>query len=213
VVFGTYRDLFAAIATTSGALTGLLFVALSVAPRGVLVSGPSVVRQIRAAAALLAFNNALTVSLFGLVPGTNVGYPALVLGILGILFTAAAIRSILSSPSTRNQQLRQIGLIGLLLLIFSTELVAGIVVLGDPASSNSLQAIGYALITSLIVGIARAWELVGGRDTGLTASLIALAGRAPAPRAAAGPGVGSRPAPDDPPEHRAEQHQPGKPGE
>jgi hypothetical protein len=147
------------------------------------------------------------------VPGTNVGYPALVLGILGILFTAAAIRSILSSPSTRNQQLRQIGLIGLLLLIFSTELVAGIVVLGDPASSNSLQAIGYALITSLIVGIARAWELVGGRDTGLTASLIALVGRAPAPRATAGPGVGSRPAPDDSPEPRAEEHQPGEPGE
>jgi hypothetical protein len=104
------------------------------------------------AAALLAFNNALAVSLFSLVPGTNVGYPALVLGILGILFTAAAIRSVLSSRSTRNQQLRQIGLIGLLLLIFGTELVAGITVLAEPASSVSLQAIGYALITSMIVG-------------------------------------------------------------
>jgi hypothetical protein len=213
VVFGTYRDAFAAIATTAGALTGLLFVALSVAPRGVLAPGPPVVRQIRAAAALLAFNNALAVSLFGLVPGTNVGYPALAVGILGILFTAAAIRSILSSPSTRNQQLGQIGLISLLVLIFGTELVAGIAVLADPASGIALQAISYALITSLIVGIARAWELVGGRDTGLTASLLALAGRAPAPRAAAGPGVGSRPAPDDAPEHRAEEHQPGEPGE
>jgi hypothetical protein len=212
VVFGTYRDLFAAIATTAGALTGLLFVALSVAPRGVRVSGPPVVRQIRAAAALLAFNNALAVSLFGLVPGTNVGYPALVLGILGILFTAAAIRSILSSPSTRNQQLRQIGLVSLLLLIFATELVAGITVLADPASSISVQAISYALITSLIVGIARAWELVGGRDTGLTASLMALAGRAPAPYAAADPGAGSSPASDDTPERRAEEHQPGEPG-
>jgi hypothetical protein len=193
VVFGTYRDLFAAIATTAGALTGLLFVARSVAPRGGRVSGPAVVRQIRVAAALLAFNNALAVSLFSLVPGTNVGYPALVLGILGILFTAAAIRSVLSSRSTRNQQLRQIGLIGLLLLIFGTELVAGITVLAEPASSVSLQAIGYALITSMIVGIARAWELVGGRETGLTASIAALTGHAPAPRAAADPG----PAPPD----------------
>jgi hypothetical protein len=202
VVFGTYRDLFAATATTAGALTGLLFVALSVAPRGALVPGPGVVRQIRAAAALLAFNNALAVSLFGLVPGTNVGYPALVLGILGILFTAAAIRSILSSQASRNQQLRQIGLISLLLLIFGTELVAGIAVLADPASGTSLQAISYALITSLIVGIARAWEMIGGRDTGLTASIAALAGRPLAPRAPADPGAGRSPAPDDSPEYR-----------
>jgi hypothetical protein len=202
VVFGTYRDLFAAIATTAGALTGLLFVALSVAPRGALVAGPGVVRQIRAAAALLAFNNALVVSLFGLVPATNVGYPALVLGILGILFTAAAVRSILSSQASRNQQLRQIGLISLLLLIFGTELVAGLAVLADPASSVSLQAISYALITSLIVGIARAWEMIGGRDTGLTASIAALAGRPLTPRARADPGAGSSPAPDDSPGYR-----------
>jgi len=198
VVFGTYRDLFAAVATTSGALTGLLFVALSVAPRGAPVPGPGIVRQIRAAAALLAFNNALAVSLFSLVPGTNAGYPALALGILGILFTAAAIRSILSSRASRNRQLRQIGLISLLLLIFGTELVAGMAVLAHPASSPALQAISYALITSLIVGIARAWELIGGRDAGLTASIAALAGHAPAPHAAAGPGAGSSPAPDDP---------------
>jgi hypothetical protein len=211
VVFGTYRDLFAAIATTAGALTGLLFVALSVAPRGGPVAGPPVVRQVRAAAALLAFNNALAVSLFGLVPGTNIGYPALALGILGILFTAGAIRSVLSSRSTRNQQLRQLGLIGLLLLIFGTELVAGITVLAEPASSVSRQVIGYALITSLLVGIARAWELVGGRDTGLTASIAALTGRTRAPQAAADQGVGSSPVPDGTPGQKAHEHQPGDP--
>jgi hypothetical protein len=211
VVFGTYRELFAAIATTSGALTGLLFVALSVAPRGVLASGAPVVRQIRAAAALLAFNNALAVSLFGLVPGTNVGYPSVVLGILGVLFTAAAIRSILSSHSTRNQQLRQVSLIGLLVLMFGAELVAGIAVLADPASTMSLQVIGYALITSMIVGIARAWELVGGRDTGLSASIAALAGRTRAPGAAADPDPGSSPAPRATPERGAGGHRPSEP--
>jgi hypothetical protein len=85
VVFGTYRELFAAIAATAGALTGLLFVAISVAPRRGPVSGLPVIQQVLAAAALLAFINALAVSLFGLVPGTNVGYPAVVLGVIGIL--------------------------------------------------------------------------------------------------------------------------------
>jgi hypothetical protein len=90
-----------------------------VAPRHPLSPGPAVIQQVRAAAALLAFTNALAVSLFGLVPGNNVGYPAAVLGVIGILFTAAAIRSILSSPSTRTQRRRQLGLI-----ILSRELGA-----------------------------------------------------------------------------------------
>jgi hypothetical protein len=169
VVPGLYRELFAAIAATAGSLTGLLFVALSVTPRGGPAGAPRAIRQIRAAAALLSFTNAMVVSLFSLVP------------VIGTLFTAAAIRSILASRATPRQETAQIGLIGLLLLIFGTELVAGIIVLADPRQTTAVQAISYALITSVIVGIARAWELVGERDTGLTASLSVLTGRAPAP--------------------------------
>jgi hypothetical protein len=33
------------------------------------------------------------------------------------------------------------------------------------------------LVASLLIGIARAWELVGARDTGLFASLAVLSGR------------------------------------
>jgi hypothetical protein len=179
VVSATYRDLFATVATAAGALTGLLFVALSLVPRRASGSGLSVIQQVRAAAAWLAFTNALAVALFGLVPGTNVGYPALVLGVIGIAFTVAGIRSILASQATSRQQLRQVGLVVLLLLIFSTELIAGIVLLARPDSSTSAQVIGYALVVSLLVGVARSWELVGARDTGLIASIMTLAaGRA-----------------------------------
>ena len=104
VVSATYRDLFATVATAAGALTGLLFVALSLVPRRASGSGLSVIQQVRAAAAWLAFTNALAVGLFGLVPGTNVGYPALVLGVIGIAFTVAGIRSILASQATSRQQ-------------------------------------------------------------------------------------------------------------
>jgi hypothetical protein len=179
VVSATYRDLFATVATAAGALTGLLFVALSLVPRRASGSGLSVIQQVRAAAAWLAFTNALAVTLFGLVPGTNVGYPALVLGVIGIAFTVAGIRSILASQATSRQQLRQVGLVVLLLLIFGTELIAGIVLLTRPDSSTSAQVIGYALVVSLLVGVARSWELVGARDRGLIASIMTLAaGRA-----------------------------------
>ena len=175
---GDYRDMLVAIATSAGALTGLLFVALSVAPRRQRDLGPRVVRQIRAAAALLGFSNALSVSLFSLVPGTNIGYPSIALGVIGIAFTAAAMRSIITSPATAPQKRGQLSLITLLLMIFGTELIAGILALARPID-NPPDSIGYALVASLILGISRAWELVGDIDTGLMASITALIGHWP----------------------------------
>jgi hypothetical protein len=159
----------------------LLFVALSLVPGRSTGSGLSVIQQVRAAAAWLAFTNALAVALFGLVPGTNVGYPALVLGVTGIAFTGAGVRSILISQATFRQQLRQLGLVVFLVLIFGTELIAGIVLLARPDSSTSAQVLGYALVASLLVGVARSWELVGERDTGLIASIMILAAGRPQP--------------------------------
>jgi hypothetical protein len=175
VIVGAYRDFMTTIAASAASLTGLLFVALSVTRRANALESPAVVQQIRAAAALLAFFNALAVSLFGLVPGTNVGYPALVLGISGLSFTAAALRSILSSRVTVGLLRRQAGLIIVLLLIFGTELVNGITLLVSPGSTNPVEIISYALVASVLVGIARAWELVGDRDTGIFASIAVLA--------------------------------------
>ena len=181
MVSAAYRDLFSAVATASGALTGLLFVALSLVPGRSTGSGLSVIQQVRAAAAWLAFTNALAVALFGLAPGTNVGYPALILGVTGIAFTGAGIRSILISQATFRQQLRQLGLAVFLVLIFGTELIAGIVLLARPDSGTSTQVIGYALVASLLVGVARSWELVGERDTGLIASIMTLTAGRPRP--------------------------------
>jgi len=139
--------------------------------------GRPAIRQVRAASALLAFTNAMAVSLFSLVPNTNPGYPAVALGVIGLLFTAAGVRTILSSQATAPQQRQQLRLVILLLLIFGTELTCGIVVLADSRLNTAVQIICYALIASVLAGIARAWELVGERDTGLWASLSVLTGR------------------------------------
>jgi hypothetical protein len=179
VVFTTYEGLFAAIGAASAALTGLLFVAISVAPKRGPATGPMVIQQIRAAAALLCFVNALAVSLYGLVPDGNIGYPALTLGVIGIVFTAAAVRSVLSSGNAPRQKLAQLGLFTLLLLIFGTGVVSGIAVIANPHDLGQVQVIGYALVSSLVVGISRAWELIGDRDTSLYASLELLVGRTP----------------------------------
>ena len=183
MVVGGFRDVFVAIAGSAATLTGLLFVALSVTPRRGAALGPAVILQVRTSAALLTFNNALAVSLFGLVPGTNAGFPSVVLGIIGITFSAAAVRSIRASGSPARQQLLQLQLIALLLAIFGAELVSGIIAIASPRS-EAVQVIGYALITSLIVGISRAWELIGDRDAGLAASINVLLGHRPRSEAA-----------------------------
>ncbi len=173
VLTGAYRDLFAAIATSAAALTGLLFVVITVAERRTPSSLPDVLQQVRASAALLAFGNALAVSLFSLVPGTHVGYPAVVVGVIGVFFSAAATRSLVASPSTGRWRGRHLPLTAWLLVIFAVQLGAGIDLLVHPRT-GPLGLISDVLVLSLIIGIARAWELVDGRGTGVIASLTSL---------------------------------------
>lgn len=176
MVTGTYRDLFVAIATAAASLTGLLFVALSVAPRPRVGQQPDVIRQVRAAAALLSFTNALAVSVFGLVPQNHIGYPALVMGVIGVLFTLAGLRSIVADPAARARLWGQFGLIMLLLAVFGIELVSGIVLVAHPGKTGAIEWLGNILCACLIIGVYRAWELVGDRDTSIFSSIAALSG-------------------------------------
>jgi hypothetical protein len=177
---GDYRDLFTVIATSAAALTGLLFVVVTVAERRDPKSLQTVVQEVRAAAALLSFMNALTVSLFSLVPGTNAGYPALVVGIIGLLFSAAAMRSyfgVSRSACHKVRPVRHLVLTLFLLSVFAAEAVEGIQLIQNPHQADPLEYTSQILIASILIGVARAWELVGGRDTGIVASLAVLTGR------------------------------------
>jgi hypothetical protein len=206
----SFRDLLVAISSSAGALTGLLFVAMSVTPHRDKLLGPRIIHQVRAAAAILAFTNALAVSLFTLVPGTTIGVPALIFGVIGICFTAASARSIRASDATERQQRQQIGLLFILLAIFGTELIAGVIAEFGPPATGPPDAIGYALVSSVIFGISRAWEFVGDIDTGLGASLAVLLGlrhtalpRGQEEAGQDGPPTHGPPAPDPPAENRS----------
>jgi hypothetical protein len=168
---GAYRDLLPAIADCAAALTGLLFVAMTVARRHSPADRPVVIEQVRAAASILAFTNALAVSLFGLVPGNNIGYPAVVFAVVGIFFTAAGTRSIFSGHVPR-----QLALIALLVATFAFELAAGIALILHPHSADAAELVSNLLVGLLIVGIVRAWELVGDRATDIISSIAVLTG-------------------------------------
>jgi hypothetical protein len=124
----------------------------------------------------LAFTNALAVSLFGLVPHNEIGYPAVVAGAGGLLFTLGGVRSILADPAARRRIRGQLALIVLLLGVFGFEIGAGINSILAPHTDAPIDVIGNLLAASLLIGVARSWELVGDRDTGFLSSIAALAG-------------------------------------
>ncbi len=183
VVVGNYRELLVVIASSSATLVGLLFVAMSVST-GRAQAHPQVIREFRAAAALLALTNPFTVALFGLVPGTNIGYPAAIVGIIGVIFIAAGVRTTLSLPPQQQRRRPQLALVVALLVVFGFQIVNGIELILDSHHGGALNTIGDVLIASLLIGIGRAWELVGEWDTGLVASIGRLIGhqsQAPVP--------------------------------
>jgi hypothetical protein len=177
VLGGTYQGLLPAIAECAATLTGLLFVAMTVAGRHGPADRPIVIEQVRAASCILAFTNALAVSLFGLVPENNTGYPAVVMAVIGMLFIAAGTRSIFfSGRLARRHVPRQLGLLAVLLLAFASELAGGIALIVNPRSASAAELVGNVLVALLIIGIARAWELIGDRRAGAIGSIAILTG-------------------------------------
>jgi hypothetical protein len=173
-----YHEFFVATAGATGALIGLLFVAVSLYPEQARQAQTRVTFHNRAAAALLVFTNALVLSLAALVPGTTLGWWAIVMGASVLIFAAATMRSIVANarhPTRRGS----LGVVIALLIIAGFELYAGIRLVVD-TDFAAVSTLSYVIIGDLGVGISRAWQLVGLRDTGLLTSLRILAGIAPA---------------------------------
>ena len=120
----------------------------------------------------------------------------MVLGLSGLLFTAAGARRTLEFWARQSAGSHQSFLVVLLLLAFGFELAFGIVLLVNANDTSALANIGDILIVSLLIGIARAWELAGEWNTGIWASIGFLLGPAAAEEEA-GPATGGHSAPGD----------------
>jgi len=158
----------------AGALIGLLFVAISVAPEGVLGPDASEAHSLRAAATLTAFSNALTVALFGLIPGLDVGGAATVVAIVGLLFVAGSIVRVVPAYRSGRIRIADVSFLVALLVVFVIQLIAGIDLERNASSASDLRTICVLVVVCFLIGIARAWELVGGPNVGLTHQLLAL---------------------------------------
>jgi hypothetical protein len=173
VVPESIHDFFAASAGVAGALIGLLFVAISVAAER-LAREEAQIHRIRAVAALTAFTNALVVSLFALIPGHKVGPAALATACLGLVFVIAALMSLIRLHQVRRAVLRDALFLLALVVMFVVQLFEGAEVLAQPGNSGAVNTIASLVIVCFLIGIARAWELIGGPSIGIAHEVTAL---------------------------------------
>jgi hypothetical protein len=175
VVPASIHDFFVASGSVAGALIGLLFVAISVASeRLARPEAGGQLHRVRAAAALTAFTNALAVSLFALVPGHKIGPAALVVGVGGLLFIVAALISLVRQRQVRRKTLHDALFLLGLVVTFVIQVIQGVDVITGPGDAGAVNTIAILVIVCFLIGIARAWELVGGPSIGIAREATAL---------------------------------------
>jgi len=189
----SYTQFFSGTATVAGALAGLLFVALSVAPERLRGTHASVEHQAIASTAFTALVDALFVSLIGLEPGGGLDYGAVILGTLGLTSSGGLAVRLWRARASEDLSRRWPYLLGFIILVYATQVITGIV-LRTPSSRASVSV--TFVYTLFAVGIARSWELLG-LEGGGPLDLLArrLNSRQPLPHASPPPPAPPEPAP------------------
>ena len=181
----TFTAFFAATAGVAGALIGLLFVAISVAPA---LSDPEqrFIVDVRAGVAFSALTDALVVSLVALIPGVDLGVPALVVATAGFASCVALGIVLARAPGVVNRR-SQIRLLGAQSLVFVYQFVTALQLVSDTHDQSAVRTLAILTVVLFLVGIARAWQLIGARDTKLVRTVRAAIHERTAPSESAEP--------------------------
>ena len=155
MVPGVYDAYLAAMATAAAALIGLLFVAVSV--RDDTIFGPNAVPggEALAITAFTGLVNSFVVSLLGLIPKVNIGEPAVIMAVIGIVAIVRLQRRLHTG--------RNLLVLAITLLAYAAQFGFGVLLLVDPHGSGQLINLSIIVFVTLIVSLQRAWSLLKGK--------------------------------------------------
>jgi hypothetical protein len=166
---GSFDTFFGASAGVAGALVGLLFVAMSVASERFQGEEGDRVHQIRALAAFTAFTNALGVSLVAVIPDVEVGWAAILLGLVAASLSVASILAL--TPIRHSEPDRDTHFLLGPALVYVAQVGVGIWLVAAPHSEPPVGVLCIGVVFCFLAGISRAWEVIGGPSVGLFAEL------------------------------------------
>jgi hypothetical protein len=178
----SFETFFLASAGAGGAFIGLLFVALSIAPRMTFgrrnASGAP--RQLLAEATLVTLANGFIVSSVALIPGINVGWVAFAGGIWGvgaagyIAWRVAAFHRRGGSWPGWRQLARVVMVSVVATLIYVVEAAIGLALLLNENLAGALRGLALTVTALYALAILRAWILLGDPEAGLSGLLNPL---------------------------------------
>ena len=160
-----FHEFFLGAAGVAGALIGLLFVAISVAPAAATGKSGHLYQQVRAAAAMSMFIDALVVSLLALIPGAqDLGNGSTALASVGLTSTAALVITVVRAHDRSHtiwETGRMLALFAAVLAVYALQLVSAVQISGGHADNGQVTNQATLVIIMFLMGIARAWEIVG----------------------------------------------------
>jgi hypothetical protein len=183
VVPAGFHEFFSACASVAGALIGLLFVAVSVAPEKLTGDSARADHQVRAAAAFSALVNTLVIALVALLPGASLGEAGIGVAIAGLVTTVGL--GVVLRREGEQMRRADVIMLALLLVLYALELANATQLDHRPHDTSAISAQGGLAIAFFVFGIARSWQLVGARNLGLVSAMAAAIQRSatePPPR-------------------------------
>src|SRR5215472_10028507 len=140
-----FANYFLASAGAGGALIGLLFVAVSIAPERTVARGASPIRRATSASTFTALTNAFFISMDALFPSNNIGYLTLGFGVVGALNSITMVANIIRSMKNAQDFLRRAFLLIGSFAIYGLEIYNGVHLLAAPGE------VGYVYATAALV--------------------------------------------------------------
>ena len=154
-------NFFIASTGAGAALLGLLFVSLSISPEEKITSNASVEKRVSAYAALGSLINAFFISLVALIPG-NFGAPVVIFGALSFFIAVQNNFQLLRPHEGASSLARRLITAVLSLLIYIAQCYYAVLLIINPHDSAPVYSLTTLLLVVYVLGVFRAWELLGG---------------------------------------------------
>jgi hypothetical protein len=169
-----FDNFFIATAGAAAALTGLLFIAVSLAPERTAGPRAPVERRLVASAVLGSLSDAFFLSLLMLLPSNNVGVGVVAFAV--VYFFGFVPYALVATIRVRGlgRRFRRSTLLLTSLLTYGGQLLIGLDILRDPQAQAPFEGIGALVLTLFGISLVRAWELLGATRLGLFARLSPL---------------------------------------